>query len=322
MRKLVFAFLLLVFPLCHAATESLRGPVVAVLEPGSSSNQASFAAGDLVVIGPGSADMMSAAIKVEIGIPAPVRDYRGAYAVYLYSRVSPSPSFENKNYRVQAVEFLLLPPSSRFTLYLPLSADFVTEESFDISLVDTVLNKKDFPLILAILPVMKGLPSEISETVFDVEVTFAPASLGVLRYNLIFPGEDHLPYSVAVDGVSKRGAGQEIPLTEGLHNLSITSPHYVDKTVTFSIEAGSYTDLDVALEAKASRVITEVPEGTRIFLDGAPIEITDPAGLEIEPGEHTVVFKIGDYSLTKSFSVLPGTACTLSVDMEINVKID
>jgi hypothetical protein len=109
-------------------------------------------------------------------------------------------------------------------------------------------------------------------------------------------------------------------LEEGLHVLRITSPHFADYSANFTIEAGEYTDLRAVLVGKSSRFIAEVPEGTRIFLDGELIENPGPDGIEIEPGEHTAVFKIGDYSLSRSFSVLPGTTCTLSVDMEIEVN--
>ncbi|MBN1686448.1 MAG: hypothetical protein JW852_07320 [Spirochaetales bacterium] len=322
MRRLCPAFLLLALVVNAAGADNLRGPVTAILRTGSANDSVRFGAGDLIVIESGSVGPMAAAMKVDLGIPDNLRHYRGTYALYLYKKVSPPPSIERKNYVAEAVEFLLLPPSSRLTLHLPLSTGYMIEESFDVSVIDTVFREDDFPLVLAVMQVMKGIPSEIAESVFDVSVSFVPSSLGGLRLELVFPDTGELPYAVKVDGAAARRTGNEFILQEGLHTLEITSPNYSNETVTFSVEAGAYTDLRVELQARSSRFIAEVPEGTRVFLDGALIETQNAKGMEIEPGDHSVVFKIGDYALSKSFSVLPGTTCTLSLDMEIDVKID
>ena len=188
------------------------------------------------------------------------------------------------------------------------------------SIVDILIDEDDFPLIIAIFPVMKGIPSRISESVFAVEASFAPSVSGTLRLDLSFPDEEPLPLSLAIDGREENSAHNEFIVPEGLHTLNLTSTHYRDVSLTFMIEAGTYTDLRIELEGRLSRLITEVPEGSRIFLDGEEIDIPGGDGIEIDAGEHTAVFKIGDYSLSRTFTVLPGTTTTLSVDMEIQVN--
>jgi hypothetical protein len=320
MRKLVPILLFFFSCIYSASGDSVRGPVAALLDVGAEAAYARFGPGDLIVIDSSAAGDMHAAIKIEIEIPNAARDFRGAYAVYLYKEIKPPPTIANESYRANAVEFLLLPPSSRFTLYLPLTANFAVDESFDVSIIDTRMSAGDFPIIIALLPVMKGIPTRIAESVFGVEVSFAPSSLGTLRLDLVFPDEETLPHTIMIDGDAKSAERGEFVLPEGLHTLEITSPHYTDELVTFTAEAGGYTDLRIELEARASRLIAEVPEGTRVFLDGELIETPGADGMEIEPGEHTAVFKIGDYTLSRSFSVLPGTTSTLSVDMEIQVN--
>ena len=320
MRKLVPIFLFFFSFIYPVSGDSVRGPVAALLDVGSETTHARFGPGDLIVLDLETAGEMHAAIKIELEIPDAVRDFRGAYAVYLYREVTPPPTAGNESYRAQAVEFLLLPPSSRFTLYLPLADDFTVDESFDISIVDTRLSESDFPVIIALLPVMKGIPARIADSVFGVDVSFAPSSVGTLRLDLVFPDEEVLLHTITIDGDAKSSARDEFVMPEGLHTLAITSPHYTDDLVTFTVEAGRYTDLRIELEGRSSRFIVEVPEGTRIFLDGELIETPGADGMEIEPGEHTAVLKIGDYTLSRTFSVLPGTTSTLSVDMEIQVN--
>ena len=320
MRKLI-PILLFFFSFIYSVTaDSVRGPVTALLDTSSENSYAQFGPGDLIVLDSKAGSDMHAAVKIELEIPDAVRDFRGAYAVYLYKEVTPPPGIENESYRAQAIEFLLLPPSTRFTLYLPLTDDFAIDESFDVSIVDTRLREKDFPIILTLLPVMKGIPARISESIFGIDVSFAPSSLGTLRLDLVFPDEERLPLTMTIDGAAKNSTLDAFTMPEGLHTLNIISSHYTDNSVTFTVEAGAYTDLQIELEERSSRLITEVPEGTRIFLDGELIEVPGADGMEIDPGEHTAVFKIGDYTLSRTFSVLPGTTSTLSVDMEIQVN--
>ncbi len=334
MRKIVPAFLCFLIILGPAYTESIRGAVVAIIDPqtsGSESGESSrtetrsgtrFSSGELVVLQPESFNPMSEALEIEIAIPEAVRDYRGSYAVYLYKKVTPEPASGVKNYRAEAINFYLLPPSSRFNLHLPLAEDYSIQESFDVLLVDSVLSESDFPLVLTILPVMKGIPSAVASSHFEVFVTYAASSFGVLKLDIAFPDAGDLPYTLTMDGKAVRVHDSEFVLKPGLHTLELASPNYVNESVTFSVEAGANTALRLELERRSSWMIVEAPEGTRVFLDGELIEMPGADGLEIEPGEHTVVFKIGDYSLSQAFSVLPGAKCILSVDMAIDVKIE
>jgi hypothetical protein len=320
MRKVALILLIFLIALSRLVGDNIRGAVVAELDPSAESRSTTFGPGDIVAVRSNGLDAIQAAIKIELQIPEAVREYRGAYALYIYKNISPEPVTGRESFRAEEVEFLLLPASSRFTVYLPAVDGFAAEESFDISLVDGVVRAEEYPLLIAVLPVMKGIPARISRSVFEIDVSLVPSSNGTLRLEVNAPGPDDLPFAVSINGVEKGFVATGYSLPEGLHQLRITSPHFNDYTVNFTVEAGTYTDVRVELEAKASKFIAEVPEGTRIFLDGELIENPGPAGIEIEPGEHTAVFKIGDYSLSRSFSVLPGTTSTLSVDMEIEVN--
>ena len=319
MRKLapiILVFLSIMYPVI---ADNVRGPVAAFLDAGLENRYARFSPGEIIAVSSSSAGPMHGALKIDLEIPAAVKDFRGAYALYLYKGVAPPPAVGTESYRAEAIEFLLLPASSRLTLYLPLTDEFNVDESFDVSIIDTRLQKNDFPLILVLLPVMKGIPSRITESVFGVRVSYAPLLLGTLRLELVFPDEGELLHTITIDGVTQSTTRETFVMPEGLHTLEITSPHYSDETVTFTIDAGGYTDVRIELAGRASLLVVEVPEGTRIFLDGELIKNPGADGMELEPGEYTAVFKIGDYSLSKAFTVLPGTTCTLSVDMEIQV---
>ena len=79
------------------------------------------------------------------------------------------------------------------------------------------------------------------------------------------------------------------------------------------------SQVSIALQPRVSTVRIVAPEGTDIFLDGDRIEDSAAALLEIAPGSHTITMKVGDYSLSRPFDILPGGELTLSLEMDIAV---
>ena len=109
-------------------SDTIRGPVVGFVQP-VSQKMTKLKAGELLIIEKDESAMRRAAVKIDVAIPQSVRKVRGAYALYLYTDISPPPSLEDRRYRGDAIEFLIIPTSSLLTVYLPLSSDFETQNS-------------------------------------------------------------------------------------------------------------------------------------------------------------------------------------------------
>ncbi len=320
MKKLLSLMLLLAILLPSASGENVRGPVAAVLDPSNPNAPILIRAGDLVIIQPSANNPLHTAIKIEIAVPDAAAGMRGAYAVYLYKDVTPAPRTDIDRYRAERIDFLLLPPSRGFTIQLPYTTNFAGPESFDMLVLDDIVEHGDYPLLLAILPVMKGIPAKVAESTFGISADVVLSTMGLLELDLIFPDEERLPYAISIDGLPSRFSGNQYVLNEGIHTLKLSSAHYTDQSRTFTIKGGTHTEVSVQLESRLSHVVIEAPETAQIYLDGAPIETSDPAGVAIVPGQHTVRMKIGDYSLAKGFSVKPGMTYTVSLQMDILIE--
>ena len=319
MSKTLLVLLFAGMFLVSVNADNVRGPVVAELDA-AAPGPVTITPGDIVIIEPPEDSPLHTALKIEIAIPDAVAGMRGAFALYLYENIVPSPRADVDRYRADKIDLLLLPPSKAFTIHLPYTSDYSGPESFDTVVLDRAVRHRDYPLLLTILPVMKGVPPRIAASSFRISVQAVSSTTGLLKIRLTLPGDDKLPYTFSVDGIPLQTHVSEVALGEGIHTLMLTSVHYTDLSRTFMIKGGEYTEVDVSLEPRLSRVIIEAPENSRVLLDGVLTESPDAAGSEIAAGEHTVLMKIGDYSLTERFSVKPGMTYTISLQMSILIE--
>jgi hypothetical protein len=320
MRRTLWVLLLAGVLLAQAGADNVRGPVSAVLDARTRTDPVQIEPGDLIIVRSTDDTPLHTALKIEIAIPDAVAGMRGVFALYLYENIVPTPHVDIDRYRADKIEVLLLPPSKGFTIQLPYSADYTGPESFDTLVLERAVHHRDYPLLLTILPVMKGIPPRVASSIFRISAEAVSSATGLLRIIPVFPGDERLPYTVNIDGVPIRTPGPEYALGEGMHTLRLTSEHYTNQNRTFTIRGGEYTEVKISLEPRSSRIFIEAPETSRVLLDGTLTEISNPAGLEIPPGEHTVLIKIGDYSLTERFSVKPGMTYTVSLQMNIHVE--
>ena len=319
MKKALHVSILLVLALYSVAGDNIRGSVVSLIDPSEPTDGITFRSGDLIAIAADGQDPLLTGVKIEISIPTAVKTMRGAYAAYLYKNVEPSPRSDVERYRGSAADFILLPSSSRMTVHIPFATDYIAAESYDVFVTEKPVGRNEFPLIVTLLPVMKGIPAGVANSDFKVTVTYTYSNLGILELELMYPGDEQLPYSILLDGGEEMSSQTKFVLDEGIHTLLITSPHYQDVSRTFAIEGGDYKGIRVTLEERTARYLIEAPEGTEIYLDGEPVEERDAKARDIEPGEHTVVMKTGDYSISRAFSAKPGMTYTLSLEMDIRI---
>ena len=129
-----------------------------------------------------------------------------------------------------------------------------------------------------------------------------------------------LPYSLTIDGqqVIPDSAGFE--LSAGIHTLSITSNHYEEVNKTFGIGKGQTTMVEIALKRLVPTLIFEAPDTAQIFLDGQKLDPVPTKPLPVTEGSHTVIIRVGNYSLTKKFAVERGRSYKVSLFLDILVQ--
>ena len=219
-------------------------------------------------------------IEIELTIPQELMRFRNSFAVYLYKASDPEPETGViRRYTATSLGYYVIPNTRKMYIQIPLREKAELPRSPETILLRRLNSTTDFPLLLTILPIMKGIPSDISRALFNVKAYPYMADEGVLRLEMDTPG--NAPYSVIVDKSPLPYRNGIYRLSTGVYELEIRSDAYLPVTRTVSITAGQTVQLKISLEKKEPRINFEVPDGTFIFLDGNRVNGTS---LKVEEG--------------------------------------
>jgi hypothetical protein len=268
-------------------------------------------------------------IQLEIRVPEAVRSAGGGFAVYLYGDVRPSPTPGRSEYRGRRVFFRAMPAARRFFVTIPVSADHRLRETADAYLVDEVIDAGRFPMLLTILPVMKGIPETAMRSAFTITAKPLLLDIGAARLRITDPtGTDILEsagslreFQLFLNGERIDYDEAPIALAPGLHKLSLESTRYENQRLTFGVERGTVSRIDIQLEEPRSAVRFDAPEGVTLFVDGEEVDHNAP-DFSLPAGEHTVMFQIGEYTVSKRFAVEPKKSYEISLTLDILINED
>ncbi len=306
-------------------SDSLRGRVTSVLEvspqsPGN--NTGNFKLTDLVSIS-AEAGRFIQGIEIEIKIPGEIKKYRNSFALYLYKRIRPAPSREIKTYTAGKAVYSILPSSNRFFIYIPLVENHNLGPSPGSIITDNPVQPADFPLILTIIPVMKGVPDITASSLFEITASPVYIDSGLLQLKLEAP-EIALDDSLRayIDNTAVSYTDTEFVLETGLHQLRVESEIYENQVLSFGIEKGQNTVLNIKLQKIITVIRLEAPENAVLYMDGEKLDISGTGEIETTPGEHTVLIKVGDYRTSKVFLVEKGKNYKISLFLDILIQDD
>ena len=167
---------------------------------------------------------------------------------------------------------------------------------------------------------MKGIPSYISNSTFSIKAYPLVEDKGILSLEVIFPDENQDPVFIYLDEKKLPWPIKNYPIRTGLHHLSIESEYFKKEYLTFGIEKGKLTECKIELVRLVPKLTIEAPENTIIFLDGEKIDILPGEVINISEGEHIVLFKLGDYKLSRNFSVSRGKTFKISLLLDILIQ--
>ena len=107
-----------------------------------------------------------------------------------------------------------------------------------------------------------------------------------------------------------------------MHKLKLESQTYKEAIVNFSLNPGEQKDLQLALEQNKTTLTIKAAADAIIFLDGNKLNVSPGKRLEVEPGEHLIRFKIGNYSNSKKVIIQKGKSYTVNLILDIAIKED
>ncbi|MEE8440652.1 MAG: hypothetical protein V3S41_02940 [Spirochaetia bacterium] len=321
MTMLVF----LVFPI---AAETVRGPVVDTLEVDPTAGPLSSEIGlDEIILAGTTGDLrFFDALEIEITIPAAVAEFPGAFTLLLLTTGSFSERAGVAEINGAVVLSQPLTRAGKLTVQIPLHPEAEVNASAAVTVLDHLLSPEDLPLAITVRSLMKGLPPELAAATFPVTVRPVARRIGSVQVSFIyedgseFQSESLLApeFDLEIDGVPVQ-IEPEYLLEPGLHRLSLTSTRYQDQNLTFGIEQARNTRVDVPLLSVLATVSYTAPRGSRVYVDGQALE-GETGDFTALPGEHTIVVVVGDYTVTRRFSVEEGRVYNLSVIMDVAIE--
>jgi hypothetical protein len=323
-KKLVFPLLLIFFGLCQRGNaDTIHGKINAVTTVGNGSSPSASLPVHLednwgVILGE-ERDFLRG-VEIEVTLPEEVSLYTGTYAVFVYNKVTPAPDVNTTSYQGSLLFFKVIEERRRLFIQLPLDSAAGFPGVPDTYVHKTPLRQADFPLIFAVLPIMKGIPEQASRALFHAEVHPLFKNMGKLIISLP-EGENAASTRVFIDEKAQNFAAGGILLEPGIRKVRLEKTGYAPFSATVGIDRGKTAVMEASFAKNESRLRINAPEGTRAFLDGQAVTL-DTTEIPVESGDHTLSMKLGDYQINKRFTVEPGKNYSVSVSLDILINED
>ena len=257
-------------------------------------------------------------VEIEIKIPQDILSYQNGMAFGLYRQIQPVPSPTSIDYQAEQITLQALPSKMSFVLQIPINRKGTLKSGPYSTVLQYVHDPSKGPLLFRLLPIMKGLPDNIENLKFIVKIKPILTDEGGMLLKVAYPDDPAKPVSVRVDENLVTSPDDVCVISPGNHHLSIVSDDYRNEVRVFTVESARVTELNVHMQDTTPHLQLVAPVNTRITVDSKPVEnIRDP--FVIESGDHTILFKIGDYELSKQIVVEKGKDYTVSMIIDLTV---
>jgi hypothetical protein len=247
-----------------------------------------------------------------------------SYALGIYKNLTPRPQGDVRFYRGERAFFQYLPYLNRIYIQIPLvrapSGETLPVGTYSLQ---TPLERSDFPLLLTMVPLAKGIPAAIADKKFYFSVRPLLEKKGFAHLALHFPeGLIDEPVDLFIDGEQISLSQERLELPSGIHQLRIVSSSFKEINTSFTVESGKTNQVDIALEETITQLTIDAPSGTELFLDGEKLTDGVTLPIQISEGNHLLRAKIADHSISKKFAVQKGKHYHLSIIFDIIINED
>jgi hypothetical protein len=328
MNRPRIVLLALLAAVLFAGTGSLAGQELRTIVAGIAALQAEDAEGVRLVMGYDQAVAVTMAksspfiqgFEVELKLPPAFASQPGAFAYELWRRIEPDPDKNRYGYSGERIVTQALPARAGFVIQIPVRRDHAMKSGPYATVIPTLVEPEDFPFFFKLVPLSKGAAPEIEEAELQVRVRPVLTDEGGLRLVLAYPVDqaEHASVTALID--DKRVDPESmILLKAGAHRLLLNSENYRDESRSFVVEQGRVLDLEIELQDTSPILLIEAPDSAFVMVDGVRVDHAANPRMRIEPGEHSASCRIGDYSLSRKFTVARDKVykLVLSVDLQL-----
>ncbi len=259
-------------------------------------------------------------VEFELRIPKTFQGAESSIAWSIFTRLQPQPSPGRFDYVADLVATQPLPARVSLNLIVPIIDRHGIKNNPFASLVPSVAGIDRFPLVFKLTPIGKGILPSMETAEFRLTVRPVLRDEGGLRVSVSVPdGADRPLVSIFVDDKRAEDAQAMILAKKGPRVVRVSAEGYREEIITVAVEAGRVIPLNVTLTPNAPLLVFQAPAGTYVSLDGQVVPMSELDGFAVEPGEHTLFFRIGDYAMTRKFMALRGKVYHVVLSVELNI---
>lgn len=260
-------------------------------------------------------------LELKMDIPESVAYWLDSVACSVYTNIKPYPTSDQIDYSGSRVYVSTLPGKLSWILQIPFTKDNHLKTNQYTTKMDSIYDSSQNFVFVRLQPVMKGVPEETLKAIIPVTVKPILVDKGKLDLTLTAQEGQLEPCTVFIDDktVDFNESPKQILLSTGVHDVSIVSEHYRNEVRTVRIDQAKTTPLTVEMRSLEPTLLIIAPDGTKVYLDDEPC---NKIGLEfpISEGEHKIRFKIGDYDILRSISVIKGKTYTANFTLDLNIS--
>lgn len=267
-------------------------------------------------------------IRLEVQVPRAARMNPGTLGLYLYSGITPPPEGRVMTLTGRRLFFLPVPNAARFFVTVPVNEPHTFRGTAD-TYVTSVVATDAFPLAVALLPITKGITHETAAARFPLRIDPIVPEIGSIKLTVRTPdGEpvdpespDQREFTLHLNGDTIEYDGSELVLTPGLYRVGLESERYERDQLTIGVERGQVAQVAFTLREPRSVIRFEAPAGAELFVNGESVA-HDDGEFTLPPGEHTVLFRVGDYAVSRRLLVEPRRNYQITLGLDILIEED
>ncbi|MDR0300906.1 MAG: hypothetical protein LBI04_01170 [Treponema sp.] len=318
---ILLAFFLL-FPAINSKAESFRTTVEGSIEITSdkpAGGSASLGINSSVLIIMGAEKRFLRGIEIELSAPQIWIGNRGAVVMAVYNDIDPKTAAGVADMDGRRIAFDPLPNKLQIVYQIPLQQSHGLRTTPYVTVPAGVTPVETFPLLLRLMPVIKGLQEEVENMKFNLIVRPILSDEGAVKLTVRYPQQlRNRPFTVLIDDDVITSLSDQYVLKEGEHHLVILSEDYRNESRSFFVERAKILDLVIELQDPTPLIIFEGPQNAQIFLNNAPI-VRNREPVPVEPGQHEAKFQIGDYTIIKTLNIQRGKTYRVVLDIDLTI---
>lgn len=299
--------------------ERIRGGISGEITLSDTQNESPllFSLDELVVLN--YKDINAAGARLILNLPESLKKYPNYIALFLYSSLEPEPVPGLNEFQGKRTFMKIIPLQNQMHINIPLKGPMEPDTDPTSCTLSRPLTPEEFPLILTIVPVGKGLPDKLWNEKFSLTMVPVIRNAG----NLVIEAETkdaEQPdsYHYYIDDTELLLSEENITeLPTGLYTLRIESDQCGTFEESIEIKKGETLEIKKVFQYIAPQLVLTPVEGAEVLLNGEKITETT---INITPGDHSITWKLDTYTVTRNFQAQSGDIISVSLLLDLNIQ--